>query len=57
MCSKKQKGYTTAQKMIHRFAFELSASYCKKNEKEKKKGETQTRVEPVPLRTGGNTRK
>ena len=51
MCSKKQKGYyTTAQKMIRRLAFELPATCLKK--KRKKKGETQTRVEPVPLRIG-----
>ena len=39
MCSKKQKGYTTAQKIIHRFAFELSATVKKKKER-KKKGHT-----------------
>ena len=51
MCSKTQKGYTTAKKRIYRFAFELFATVKKK----KKKKETQTRVEPVPLRMGGNT--
>ena len=36
MCSKKQKGYTTALKMIHRFAFKLAATV--KQKKEKRKG-------------------
>ena len=49
MCSEKQKGYTTAQKKIHRFVFDLFATVKKKE----KKGDT-TRVEPVPLQMGGN---